>query len=59
MPPRGFDRRELIRIADQDHLGARGRGGLEQLAQLGGADHGGFIDDDHGAPVDAAAGCRR
>jgi hypothetical protein len=48
----GFDRRQLIGVTNEDHLGARSRAGLDQASQLGGADHGGFVDDDHGAPID-------
>ena len=52
MPPRALTGRELIGVADQDDFGLRGSAGLEEAAQLGGADHGGFVDEDHGAPID-------
>jgi hypothetical protein len=41
----GFDRGELVRVADQDRLGTDCRGGGQQLTQVVAADHGGFIDD--------------
>ena len=44
----GFDRGELMCVADQDGLGSGCGGGGEQLAQVVGADHGGFIDDHQG-----------
>ena len=47
-----FDGRELIGVADQDDFGLRGGAGLEEAAQLWGADHGGFIDEDHRASID-------
>ena len=42
----GFDRGQLVGVADQDRLGAGRGGGGQQLAQVVGADHGGLIDDD-------------
>jgi hypothetical protein len=38
-------------ISDQDCLGASLRGRGQQFAQLGGADHGGLIDDHQGLSV--------
>jgi hypothetical protein len=40
-----------MRVADQHGLGAGLGGGHEQLAQIVGADHAGFIDHDHRAPI--------
>ena len=48
----GFHRRQLVGVPDEHHLRAPGHRGRQQFFQLGGADHGGFVDDDHGAPVD-------
>ena len=42
----GFDRGQLVGVADQDCLGTGCGGGGQQLAQVVGADHGGLIDDD-------------
>src|SRR6185436_1920891 len=42
----GFNRVELMLIADQDRLGAGGGGGAQQLTQVTGADHPGLIDND-------------
>ena len=42
----GFDRGQLVRVADKDCFGARCCGGGKQLAQIVGAHHGGLIDDD-------------
>jgi hypothetical protein len=44
----GFDRGELMFVADQDCLGAGGGRGPQQFAQVVGADHGGFVNDDQG-----------
>ena len=45
----GFDLRQLAGVADEHDLRVLLGGGLEQLQQLAGADHAGFVDHDHGA----------
>jgi hypothetical protein len=42
----GFDRRELVRVADENRFGAGCCGGGQELAEVIGPDHGGFVDDD-------------
>jgi hypothetical protein len=43
--PAGFDRRELMLIADQDGFGAGPRGGGQLVEEIAGADHGGLVND--------------
>jgi hypothetical protein len=38
-------------VADQNGLRSGVRCGSEELAQIVGADHAGFVDDDHGLTV--------
>ena len=47
----GLDRRQLVGVTDQHRLGPGGGRGGEQLAQIVGADHAGFVDHHHGRPV--------
>jgi hypothetical protein len=49
------DRRQLPIIANQDHLGLRLLGVLEQAGELAGADHAGLIDHQHRAGVQLLA----
>ena len=50
--PAGVDRGELLRVADEHDLRPSCRGGVEEHGELAGADHGGFVDDDHRAVVE-------
>jgi len=50
--PAGLHGSQLMRVADQHGLGAGLGGGREQLAQIVGADHAGFVDHDHRAPIE-------
>ncbi len=50
--PAGVDRAELLRVADEHDLRPSSRRGVEEHGELAGADHGGFVDDDHGAVVE-------
>ena len=43
---------ELVGVTDQHHLGAALDRAGQQFLQVRGADHGCFVDDDHGAPID-------
>jgi len=43
----GFDRLQLLGIADQDHLGATAFGFAQDPLQLPRADHAGFVDHQH------------
>jgi hypothetical protein len=47
----GVDRRQLPVLADQDHLGLRLLGVLEEAGQLAAAQHAGLIDHQHRAGV--------
>ncbi len=70
----GVDLGELAGVADQDELGPGVVGGVDEAGEVAGADHGGFVDDEHGAFVEEGppgvedaddavdglgAGCRR
>ena len=45
-PATGGDLGELVMVADEDHLGARGAGGGDDAVQVDGAGHAGFVDHD-------------
>lgn len=49
--PAGFDRGQLVGVADQHGLGARRGGRGEQGLQFGCAHHGGLVDDDQAALI--------
>ena len=40
----GFDLGELVVVADEDELDLEGLGVVEELGEVAGADHGGFVD---------------
>ena len=48
----GVDLGELAGVADQDELGPCVVGGVDEAGEVAGADHGGFVDDEHGAVVE-------
>ena len=46
------DRCELVLVPDSHHLRPGGGGGVEQRAQVLGADHAGLVDDDQGVTIE-------
>ncbi len=44
----GLDFGELVVVADQDHLGTRVPSGGDDVVEVDGATHPGFVDDDDG-----------
>ncbi len=45
----GVDLGELARVTDEHDLGPRAGGVVEEACERAGADHAGFVDDEHGA----------
>ena len=52
--PAGVDLGELAGIADEDDLGVRGVGVVEDAGEESGADHAGFVDDEDRVGREAA-----
>ena len=50
--PSGVDFGELAGVADEDELGVGSVGFVDEAGELAGADHSGFVDDEHGSPVE-------
>ena len=48
----GVDLRELVVVTDEHDLAAGMLGVVEELGELAGTDHGGFVDDHHRAAVE-------
>ncbi len=48
----GVDLGELTSVADQHELGPGLVGGVDEAGEVAGADHGGFVDDEHGSLVE-------
>lgn len=54
----GIDLGELAVVVDGDDLGVGSVGLSNEAGELAGADHGGFVDDEHGAVVEAGSSGR-
>ena len=51
----GLDRWELLRVADQDHLGVGSDGGVDHGGEHPGAEHAGLVDDEDVARLEPGA----